>query len=189
MKSSFGSRTAAMLIASLSLTACAVPGPAAPTVMAMPAKGETFDVFQQHDASCRQYASDQTGGASSQQAAARSGIATAAAGTGIGAAAGALFGSVSGHAGEGAAIGAGSGLLAGSMMGSARARGTSASLQRQYNIAYTQCMAAKGETVEPPEPRPIRYLPSPPPPPVVYVPAPVYAVPAPGIVAAQPFGP
>ena len=189
MKLRFGLRAASVLAIGITLTACAAPGPAAPTVMAMPAKGENFDVFQQHDASCRQYASDQTGGASSQQAAARSGIATAAVGTGVGAAAGALFGSVSGHAGDGAAIGAGSGLLAGSMMGSARTRGASASLQRQYNIAYTQCMVAKGETVEPPEPRPIRYVPQPPPPPVIYVPAPVYAVPVPGMVAVQPPAP
>jgi len=145
-------RTAAVL-AGGTLSARAVTSPAAPTVIAMPAKGESFELFQQHESDCRQYAGEQSSGASSQQAVARTGITSAAIGTGIGATAGALMGSASGHAGNGAAIGAGTGLLVGTMIGSAHARGASALLQRQYDIAYTQCMAAKGESIEPPASR------------------------------------
>ena len=73
-----------------------------------------------------------------------------------------------GHAGAGAAIGAGAGLLSGTLLGSAAVR-------NRYNIAYTQCMDAKGERVAWPAPRPVVY--AVPPPPVVYVPAPVYPAP------------
>jgi hypothetical protein len=41
---------------------CAMPGPTAPTVMALPAKGESFALFQQHDATCHAYAAAQARG-------------------------------------------------------------------------------------------------------------------------------
>lgn len=162
----------------LTLMGCAAPGPAAPTVMALPAKGESFALFTQHDATCRQYAAAQTGGRSPGQAAAKSGVGGAAMGAGIGAAAGALLGSASGHAGNGAAIGAGTGLLAGTLAGSAHGRQAAAALQNQYNVSYTQCMVANGEVIAPPQAPRVVYVP-PPPARVVYVPAPVYAVPPP----------
>ena len=160
----------------VTLSGCATQHVSAPNVMALPAQGEPFEVFQQHDVTCRQYAAAQTGGQSPGQASAASGLAGAATGTGIGAAAGALLGSASGHAGTGAAIGAGSGLLAGSLLGSASGSRAAASMQSHYDTAYTQCMIAKGERIAPPTPASpqVVFRPAPPPPGVIYVPAPVY---------------
>src|SRR3569833_96048 len=170
--------SAVFLLASTALIGCSASGPMSPTVMALPAKGENFDLFQQHEATCRQYATTQTGGQSAGQQADRNTVASAVVGTGVGAAAGALFGSVTGHAGNGAAIGAGTGLLAGSLTGASRGRQAAASLQEQYNISYTQCMTAKGEDVQPPTPRRTVYIP-PPPPRIVYAPVAVYGPPPP----------
>lgn len=154
------------------LMSCTVPGPAGPTVMALPPKGESFAVFQQHDVTCREYATSQTVGRSPGRAATRASVGGAVAGAGLGAAAGALLGSASGHAGNGAAIGAGTGLLAGTLIGSAHGRQAASSLQERYNISYTQCMVANGEVIaSPAPPRPVAYVAAPPPPPVVYVPA------------------
>lgn len=175
----------ALLLASTILIGCSAPGPMSPTVMALPAKGENFEVFQQHEASCRRYASTQTGGQSAGQQADKSAVASAVVGTGIGAAAGALFGSVTGHAGNGAAIGAGTGLLAGSVAGASRGRRAAASLQAQYNISYAQCMTANGEDVQAPERR-VVYTP---PPRIVYAPVAVYGPPPPPGVVVQPEGP
>jgi hypothetical protein len=91
-------------------------------------------------------------------------------GAGTGAAAGALIGSGSGHAGGGAALGGGVGLLAGTLFGSAHGRRGAPANQHRYDISYTQCMVANGERIAPPAP-PAAAL--------VYVPAPVYALAAP----------
>lgn len=179
--------SAVIMLASTALIGCSAPGPMSPTVMALPPKRENFEVFQQHEATCRQYATTQTGGQSAGQHADKSAVASAVVGTGIGAAAGALFGSVTGHAGNGAAIGAGTGLLAGSLAGASRGRQAAASLQQQYDISYTQCMIAKGEDVQRPVPRRTVYIP-PPPPRIVYAPVAVYGPPPPGAVV-QPEGP
>jgi hypothetical protein len=172
------------------LSGCVTQRPAAPTVLALPAPGESFAVFQQHDMTCRQYASAQIGDKSPGQAAAQSGLGSAAVGTGIGAAAGALLGAASGHAGNGAAIGAGTGLLAGSVMGSASGRNAAQATQSSYNVSYTQCMVARGEHVEQPAPPPALAYRAPPPR-VVYVAPPGYFVPPPppaptGIMLAPP---
>ena len=156
----------------LCVAGCAAPGPASPTVLALPAQGENFTLFQQHEQTCRSYASAQTGGQTPGQAQARSGLGGAVLGTGLGAAAGALLGSAGGHAGTGAAIGAGTGLLAGGLLGTAHGRDSAATVQTEYNNAYVQCMVAQGERV-PPATRPVIYAP----PPAIYVPAPVYVVP------------
>jgi len=159
----------------LSLAGCANE-PTGPTVTVLPAKGESFALFQQHDTSCRQYASAQTG-QSPGQAGLKRGLAGMILGTGLGAASGALIGSVSGNAGGGAAIGGGAGLLAGALLGSAGRRNAASSVQNRYNISYTQCMAANGEQVA--QPAPVAYAAVPAS--VVYVPAPVYAVPPPPV--------
>ena len=164
------------------LVGCAMRGPAAPTVMALPAKGENFALFQQHDTTCRAYASAEIGGQTPGQAAARSGIDRAALGTGLGAAAGALLGSASGHAGRGAAIGAGTGLIARSLLGGVSGRPAAAANQNRYNMAYTQCMVGKGEQIAPPPPAMLVYAS----PPVGYLPAPVYAVSPPPPLSQRP---
>jgi hypothetical protein len=162
--------------AGLALASCAAPGPAAPSVLALPTRGESFALFQQHDVTCRQYAAAQTGGQSPGQAAAKSGVAGAVLGTGLGAAAGALLGSASGHAGGGAAIGAGSGLLAGTLLGSASGQRAAAATQNHYDIAYSQCMVANGEHIAQPTPPVVTYVAPPP----VYALPPVAVARAPG---------
>jgi hypothetical protein len=143
---------APLVLAALTLAGCAStprqPRPLSPTVLALPARGESFATFQQHDATCRQYSSDRVAGR--DNAGAKSAAAGAAGGAAVGAAAGALLGAASGHPGHGAEVGAGTGLLAGMLMGGARGRARAAAVQRSYNMAYTQCMVANGDPVEQP---------------------------------------
>ena len=133
----------------LALGACAVAPPSGPTVMALPGQGKSFEAFQQDDYACRQYAFAQTGGASPAQAATNSAVGSAVVGTALGAAAGAALGSVGGAMGAGAAIGGATGLLAGSAIGSNNAQASAGGLQAHYDTAYTQCMYAHGDSVQP----------------------------------------
>lgn len=116
--------------------------PSGPSVMVLPGSGKTFDQFRGDDSYCRQYASEQAGGTTPNQAAVSSGAGTAAIGTGVGAAAGAALGG-----GTGAAIGAGSGLLVGGLMGTGTARTSGYAIQQRYDMGYIQCMYAKGHRV------------------------------------------
>jgi hypothetical protein len=136
------------LVSVLALGACAVAPPQGPSVMALPAQGKSFDAFQQDDYSCRGYASQQTGGASSSQAANNSAIGSAAVGTALGAGVGAALGSVGGAMGAGAAIGGATGLLAGSAIGAGNAQAAGGNVQARYDTAYTQCMYSRGNTVQ-----------------------------------------
>lgn len=141
-----------VLAGTLALAGC-VAEPArhiSPTVMALPAQGESFAIFQQHDELCRRFAADRVNAAPPGQVAAARAAAGAAVGASVGAAAGALIGSASGHAGGGAAFGAGTGLLAGLITGSARGSARAAAVQRSYDMTYTQCMVGNGERVESP---------------------------------------
>ncbi|MGN4106265.1 YMGG-like glycine zipper-containing protein [Burkholderia gladioli] len=123
------------------LSACAVMPPG-PSVMALPGTGKSFDQFQVDDGNCRQYAANQVGGVSANQAATASAVGSAAIGTALGAAAGAAF-----NGGRGAAVGAGAGLLAGSVVGMGTAQGSAYDVQRRYDYAYMQCMYAAGDRV------------------------------------------
>ncbi|HEX7967062.1 MAG TPA: glycine zipper family protein, partial [Stellaceae bacterium] len=105
------------LAAALLLGACVVAPPTGPSVTALPAKGKDFAQFQKDDLSCRQYAANQTGGASPADAANQSFANSLAAGTVLGAAAGAAIGAATGNPAAGAAIGAGSGLFLGGATG------------------------------------------------------------------------
>jgi hypothetical protein len=49
--------------------------------------------------------------------------------------------------GSGAAIGAGSGLLAGSLMSTSASGSSMSEVQQRYDVAYVQCMYAKGHQV------------------------------------------
>jgi hypothetical protein len=138
------------LAITVSLGACAVAPPAGPSVMALPAQGKSFEVFQQDDVACRQYAWQQTGGASPGAAASQSAAGSAVLGTALGAAAGAAIGSVSGAAGAGAAIGGATGLVAGSAIGANNAAAAYGGVQQLYDVSYTQCMYARGNTVQSP---------------------------------------
>ncbi len=128
------------------VTACAVAPPAAPTIAAMPGAGKNFDQFVSDDSTCRSYASSRIPG-NSVQTSQQNSVGTAVAGTAIGAAAGALIGAAAGNPGAGAAIGAGGGLLAGTAVAADQTGSTAYNLQYQYDIAYAQCMAAKGNRV------------------------------------------
>ena len=154
------------LAGALLLGACAVAPPAGPRVMALPPHGKGFAEFQNDDTTCRLFAKQRTAPRGTAPALANSALGHAAAGAGLGAAAGALLGSASGNAGNGAALGAGSGLLVGSVLGAGASRASAAELQGRYDMSYTQCMVAKGNTVQGPAT-----------PPPVYA-APAYAVPA-----------
>jgi uncharacterized protein YcfJ len=107
----------------------------------MPAPGKPFDVFMAEEHLCRQYA-EQSIGSSPNEVASNNAVETAAAGVAIGTVVGALAGGR-----EGAPIGAAVGLVAGSSAGSNEAAYASRDAQRRYDIAYEQCMYAKGNQV------------------------------------------
>lgn len=134
----------------LALGACAVAPPSGPRVMALPGAGKDFGTFQQEDAMCRQFASDQSGGTSGAQAATNNAVGTAVAGTAIGAGLGAALGSISGQMGAGAAIGGAAGALVGGSAGASGAQLSAAQLQQRYDMSYTQCMYAHGDSVQSP---------------------------------------
>jgi len=131
----------APLLALLLLAACATL-PSGPGVMVLPGTGKNFDQFRADDFDCRQFSSMQVGGAAPNQAAADSGLKSAAVGTVVGAAAGAAIGG-----GRGAAVGAGTGLAVGALAGTGAAENSAYGLQRRYDYAYIQCMYAKGHKV------------------------------------------
>ncbi len=139
--------------------------PTGPSVAVFPAPGKPFEEFRADDAVCRQWAAQQIG-ATPQETVNQNTATGAVAGTVIGGGLGAAIGSAGGHMGTGAAIGAGTGLLFGTLSGADRGYAYSRSAQRQYDIAYQQCMYAKGNqipgTVEPKR-RVYRRIPPPPP--------------------------
>ncbi len=154
--------------------------PKGPSVMALPGEGKSFEQFQADDAICRQWAAQQIG-LSPQETANQNTATGAVAGTVIGAGLGAAIGAASGSPGVGAAIGAGSGLLLGTASGASAGQYYGGQAQRRYDIAYTQCMYAKGNSIPGvvTQTRTRRY-PSPPPPPSYnYGPPPDYSEPSP----------
>jgi hypothetical protein len=117
-----------------------------PSVAVMPAPGKPFDLFVSEETVCRSYAEQQLG-ISPPQAMQNSTASGAVAGTALGAAAGGAIGAAVGHPGPGAAVGAGTGLLSGSAIGANVGYGASWTIQRRYDIAYEQCMYAKGNQI------------------------------------------
>jgi hypothetical protein len=129
----------------LLLTACATV-PQGPSVMVLPGTGKSFDQFQTDDSDCRQWAAQQTG-TTTQQAKTDTAVSGAAIGTAVGAAVGAAIGAAAGSPATGAAVGAGVGLMGGTIGGASAADGTHRTVQRRYDIAYMQCMYAKGNRI------------------------------------------
>ncbi len=117
--------------------------PVAPTIAVMPAPGMPFEVFEQDNNLCRRYAEEQLG-ANPQQVANNQVVGGAVAGTVIGAAAGALL---SGGRSYGVQSGAATGLLMGTAAGAGNASQSGMDMQQRYNIAFAQCMYAKGNQV------------------------------------------
>lgn len=122
------------------LAGCA-SAPTGPRIAVMPAPGKPFEVFVAEDNFCRNYAA-QSIGEPRDEAAARNFAGAAALGTAVGAAAGTLGGGRGGTGG-----GAAAGLVVGSMVGAGQSEVASGDAQRRYDIAYAQCMYAKGNQV------------------------------------------
>ena len=112
--------------------------PHGPSVAVMPSPGKSFDQFSAEDNTCRQYAQNSIG-TSAGQSGTNSEVESIAIGTAIGAVAGTLLG---GHQGAGA--GAAIGMLGGASMGAGTSQDSTHETQRRYDIAYEQCMYAKG---------------------------------------------
>ncbi|MGH8071806.1 MAG: YMGG-like glycine zipper-containing protein [Candidatus Entotheonellia bacterium] len=135
--------------------------PTGPNVMVLPGVGKPFDLFQVDNAVCREYAQGQIGMTPEQGGTQRT-VGGAAIGTLLGAAAGAAIGAAAGSPDVGAAIGAGTGLLMGSAVGAESGSAAAGSLQWRYDVAYTQCMYAKGNQVPGSASAPSSYAPPPP---------------------------
>jgi hypothetical protein len=137
-------RMAAMaaLCSAAVLGGCATQ-PMGPSVPVMPAKGKSMDAFQADENYCENYASDRASGKvkEANDTELRNGVFGAALGAGIGALAGNT---------KGALIGGGIGALLGSSSGAGYDQNR---VQRVYDIAYAQCMTARGNDVRGRHPR------------------------------------
>jgi hypothetical protein len=111
--------------------------------MVLPGSGKNFDQFRADDFECRNYAFAQSGAKTPDQAGSDAGVNTAAVGAVVGAAAGAAIGR-SGHA---AVAGAGLGTAGGALAGTGTAAHSARTVQGRYDIAFQQCMYAKGHQI------------------------------------------
>jgi Glycine-zipper domain len=170
-----------VLVGVLAFGGCATV-PTGPSVMVLPPPGKPFEAFQADDSVCRQWAAQQAGAGPSEttnQTLANGAVL----GTIMGAGLGAAIGAASGATGTGAAIGAASGLIGGTAIASGPAYGAGWEVQRRYDIAYQQCMYAKGNRI-PGVVRIARRAPPilpPPPPPGYYAPGPRVPPPPPWV--------
>lgn len=146
------------------LEGCATP-PLGPTIAAMPGEGRSFELFEEDQAVCKQYASQQVAGQAEEANAQAigAGVLGTALGAGLGAAAG---------GGHGAAVGAAAGSVVGGGIGASNSSWAQLGIQQRYDLAYSQCMYAKGDRVATYPPAPPGY------PPPAY-PAPGYPPPPP----------
>ena len=138
--------TLALVGTATMLAACATT-PTGPAVTVMPGSGKSFDAFQRDAAECQQFAQASLGGPNAGQAVNDRAAGSAVAGSAVGAATGAIIGSVSNQGGQGAAIGAGVGLLFGAISAANASSAASWQMQRAYDGAYMQCMYAHGNQV------------------------------------------
>ncbi|HSE02604.1 MAG TPA: glycine zipper family protein [Methylomirabilota bacterium] len=156
------------IIIGLLLTGCATM-PSGPSVMVLPGTGKTFEQFQADDLVCRQWTAQYLG-ITPGEVSATSTAGGAALGTVVGAAAGAAIGAAAGSPAAGAAVGAGAGLLGGTAVGAGWAEGSSYEVQRRYDMAYMQCMYARGNQIPVSRGSQPAYTAPPPPPPPAAVP-------------------
>jgi len=154
-------RGVALLFITVLLSGCATV-PTGPNVMVLPAVGKPYDLFQLEDAACRYQAQAQIDATPGQEPT-RSALSGAAIGTFIGAGLGAAFGAIGGSPDVGAAVGAGTGLLFGATTGAESGAAAARTLQWRYDLAYVQCMYARGNQVPgAASATPPNYLPPPP---------------------------
>jgi uncharacterized protein YcfJ len=109
-------------------------------VTVLPAPGKSFEAFAEDDVVCKNFASTQIPAGPEQANSAV--VGSAVVGTLLGAALGAAI-----DGGRGAGIGAASGTVIGTGAGASNNAWSQMSLQQRYNIAYMQCMYAKGNQV------------------------------------------
>jgi hypothetical protein len=126
-------------------------------VRVLPAPYKPFEVFQQDHYECERWADDSIAGQADR--ANNRAVGAAVIGTAVGAALGAAAGG-----GQGAGVGAAAGAVAGTAVGAGQSNDDNYSLQRRYDIAYAQCMYARGNQV-PGYNAPLVNTPPPPPPP------------------------
>ena len=155
-----------LLLGVLVLTTGCMQLPSGPSVAVMPAPGKPFDLFVNEEGQCRHYAEQQTG-LSPQQGADQSLVTGAGVGTVVGAAAGTAIGAAVGHVGTGAMIGGATGMFEGSAIGAGNGYRSAYAIQQRYDIAYEQCMYAKGNQIPG---FPVVYSPSAVPPPPLMAP-------------------
>ncbi len=134
-------------LATASLCACFAP--AGPMVSVAPAPGKSFQAFAADQTACEQYADTQV----MPQAAYATyrAIGTVLLPTALGAAIGAAV-----AGGHGAGLGAFAGAALGATVGMSRAGFAQMSVQQHYDLAYTECMSAHGNSAPgsgpPPDP-------------------------------------
>jgi uncharacterized protein YcfJ len=133
------SKFSLLLLPLVVLAGCAVNAPPGPRVAVMPPPGKPFEQFANEEQYCRGYAQNNVGGQTPGESSGQSVAGSAVVGTVIGAAAGSLLGGR-----HGTATGAGMGLITGTMIGAGQGARSAADTQRAYDIAYQQCMYAKG---------------------------------------------
>lgn len=143
--------------AAVVLLAACTPAPQGPTVPVMPGPNKPFQVFQEDQAVCSNYAQQVIGPA--QQQLQNQQVGSALIGTVLGAGLGAAAGG-----GRGAAIGAGAGAVAGTAYGANASQYEAMNMQQRYDMAYSQCMYARGDQVPGFAPPPNYPYPPPPPP-------------------------
>lgn len=160
----------------LAVSACTTLPPSGPSVMVLPGTSANFNQFQVDNYACQDYAR-QSAGIPAATAAQNSAMNSAATGAMVGAAAGALIGAAGGDPAGGAAVGAGTGLLVGSAGGVGAYHASAYEMQDRYDVAYVQCMYAKGHQV--PVPAGMRNMAAAPPAAAPPPPAPVALPPPP----------
>src|ERR1700730_4027845 len=127
------------LVATALLRECAT-SPMGPTALVMPAQGKPFGAFAQEQAMCKQFADGEVSGGATIANLKQFG--TAALSTALGAGLGAAV-----RGSRGAEVGGAVGAIPGAMSvahGSARDQND---LQGRYDLAYTQCMYARGNQI------------------------------------------
>ena len=134
------SATMILGIGALGLLAGCAMQPVGPTVSVFPAPYKPFEVFQQDQYECGQYAGSQVAGMAEK--ANNRALGSAAIGTVLGLALGAATGD--GHA---ASFGGVAGAAVGGTIGADQSERAGFSLQRRYDIAFAQCMYSRGNQV------------------------------------------
>lgn len=132
----------ALAVSLLALTGCAQM-PTGPSVTVMPGPNKPFEVFVADDRLCRDWATSSSG-AGQHNASAQGAAGGAVAGALFGAAVGAM---ASGGSPSAAGVGAAFGGVTGAAIGSDQGNRSSYGTQRRYDIAYQQCMYAKGNQI------------------------------------------